>query len=88
MGILFVANTRWFGDVHVIELMRENFFIHYFDIDHEYPDENLKTVITPELKVKLLSWNNLYWKSAATSMTLVAGDTSTVTTIFSFSPSS
>ena len=79
--------------------MRENFFIHYFDVDHEYPDENLKTVITPELKLKLLSWNNLYWKSAATSMTLVAGnislssiylarhyrDTSTVTTILSFS---
>ena len=94
-GVTFAAICL----LYVIELRRENFFIRYFDIDHDVPDTNLGTVITPELKTRLLTWNNLYWKAAATSTALVGSnialssvylarhyrDTSTITTILSFS---
>ncbi len=85
--------------LYTVELLRENWFIKYFDIDPAFPDLNLKDVITPTLKTQLLKWNDLYWKAALASTSLVSTniamsviylsqhyrDTSTVTTILSFS---
>jgi len=85
--------------LYVIELMRENFMIQFFDIDSSFSDLHLKDVITPPIQRKLLAWNELYWKAAATSTSLVTANialscvylgqnyqgTSTLTSVLSFS---
>ena len=85
--------------LYTVELAREHFMIQFFDIDPTKSDLNLKDAITPPVQRKLLAWNDLYWKCAASSSALVSTnialssiylaqhyrDLSTVTTVLSFS---
>jgi hypothetical protein len=94
-GVTFLAICG----LYLIEMRREHFFIEFFDVDSNYADLHLKNVITPELKTRLLAWNNIYWKAALTSTTLVTSNialsavylsqhfrgSSTITTVLSFS---
>jgi hypothetical protein len=60
--------------LYTVELKRENFCIHYFDIDPSFPDSHLKSVIPKPLKTKLLTWNKYFWRSAYSSMILTTAN--------------
>tara|TARA_B110000977_G_scaffold182192_1_gene243595 strand:- start:108 stop:815 length:708 start_codon:yes stop_codon:yes gene_type:complete len=58
LSILFFLIT------YAVELRRENFCVHNFDIDHDVGDNNLAVILKnkPDLLKELHSHNNLYYK--------------------------
>ena len=61
ISILFFIAT------YAVELRRENFCVHNFDIDHDVGDNNLAIILKnkPDLLKELHSHNNLYYKITA-----------------------
>ena len=57
----------FFMATYAVELRRENFCVHNFDIDHDVGDNNLAIILKnkPDLLKELHSHNNLYYKITA-----------------------
>ena len=84
--------------LYVIELMRENFFIHHLDIDPSVPDINLVQVAPKPVTILLNRWNRRYYFAALAGMIMTIlnvilssifllnhyRNTSTLTTLLSF----
>jgi len=57
-------SIAFFAATYAIELRRENFCVHHFDINHDVGDNNLAIILKdkPDLLKELHSHNNLYFK--------------------------
>lgn len=60
----------FFMATYAVELRRENFCVHNFDIDHDVGDNNLAIILKnkPDLLKELHSHNNLYFKITAITL--------------------
>ena len=63
LGFNFLCVFLFMG-MYFVELRRENWCVKYFDINHDFPDNNLDKIIDekPELKLELNKRNKRYFK--------------------------
>lgn len=62
LGCNFLSVLLFIG-CYIIELKRENFLIKHLDINHDFPDNNLDTILStkPELSKQLIKFNKFYF---------------------------
>lgn len=73
LGFNFLCVFLFMG-MYFVELRRENWCVKYFDINHDFPDNNLDKIIDekPELKLELNKRNKRYFKITALASSVYA----------------
>ena len=73
LGFNFLCVFLFMG-MYFVELRRENWCVKHFDINHDYPDNNLDKIIDekPELKLELNKRNKRYFKITALASSVYA----------------